>query len=99
MDETCTASINISLNTHSDPACGDVSHYVTISDNVVHPDDDSKYFIDGLQSDTWHNITVMLIYNNSGFRIFDRFVKTSLSKCKHQIYNLHGKNCYLCVYT
>ena len=38
VDEICTTSITISLNTYSHPACGDVSHNVTISDNVIYPD-------------------------------------------------------------
>ena len=36
VDEICTSSIVISLNTHSHPACGDVSYNVTISDNVIY---------------------------------------------------------------
>ena len=50
VDETCTTSIIISLNAHSHPTFGDVSHNVTISDNVVYPDTDggSNYIIDEL---------------------------------------------------
>ena len=83
MDEICTTSIIISLNTHSHPACGEVSHNVTISGNVIYPDMDggSKYTIDGLQSDTLYNITITSIYN-SGYRIVYRSVRTSLPKCK-----------------
>ena len=95
VDEVCATSINISLNTHNHPACGEVSHDVTISGNVVDPDDDSKYFINGLQSDTLHNITVTSIYNN-GSRIFNQRVRTSLPKCKYQILNLPDTSCYLC---
>ena len=89
VDETCTTSIIISLNTHSHPACGDVSHNVTISDNVVYPDTvgGSTYTIDELQSDTLYNITVTSTYN-SGYRIVYRSVRTSLAKCKCQIRNL-----------
>ena len=90
MDEICTTSINISLNTDSDPACGEVSHDVTISDNVVYPDGDSKYFIDRLQSNTLHNITVTSRYNYNGSRIFYQFVRTSSPKCKYQIHNLQN---------
>ena len=69
----------ISLNTHSHPSCGEVSHNVTISGNVIYPDTigGSKYTIDGLQSDTSYNITVTYTYN-SGSRIFYRSVRTSL---------------------
>ena len=89
MDEICTTSIIISLNTHSHPACGDVSHNVTISCNVVYPDTvgGSTYTIDKLQSDTLYNITVTSTYN-SGSRIVYQSVKTSLAKCKCQIRNL-----------
>ena len=99
MDEICTTSINISLDTISDPACGEVSHNVTISGSVVYPYDDSKYFINGLQSDTLHNVTVTLAYNYGGFRIFNRSVRTSLPKCKYQIHNLPSKNYYSCMCT
>ena len=83
VDEICTSSIVISLNTHSHPACGDVSHNVTISDNVVYPDTvgGSTYTIDELQSDALYNITVTSTYN-SGSRIVYRPVRTSLPKCK-----------------
>ena len=65
VDEICTTSITISLNTYSHPICGDVSHKVTISGNVVYPDsvDSSKYTIDNLQSDTLYNITVITKYS------------------------------------
>ena len=73
------------MKTLSHLACGEVSHIVTISDNVVlHSDDDSKYFIDGLESNTLHNITVAFTYNNNGSRIFNQSVRTSSSKCKYQ---------------
>ena len=36
IDEMCTTSVIISLNTHSHPACGEVSHNVTISGNVIY---------------------------------------------------------------
>ena len=93
VDEICATSIIISLSTHSDPACGEVSNNVTISDKVVYPNDDSKYFIDGLQSDTLHNITVTSTYNNNGFRIFNQLVRTSSPKCKYQIHNLQDTYC------
>ena len=86
MDEIYTTSIIISLNTHSHPACGDVSHNVTISDNVVYPDTvgGSNYTFDELQSDTLYNITVTSTYS-SGSRIVHRSVRTSLAKRKCQI--------------
>ena len=86
VDEICTTSIIISLNTHSHPACGDVSHNVTISDNVIYPDTvgGSTYTIDELQSNTLYNITVTSTYN-SGSRIVYRSVRTSLVKRKCQI--------------
>ena len=86
VDEICTTSIIISLNTHSHPSCGDVSHNVTISGNIIYPDsaDGSKYTIDGLQSDTLYNITVTSTYN-SGSRTVYQSVRTSLSERKCQI--------------
>ena len=82
----CTTSISISLNTHNDSVCGKASHIVTISGNVVNSTkfNDHKYFIDGLQSDTMHNITVTSTYNNNGSRILNRSVWTSSPKCKYQ---------------
>ena len=91
MNEICTTSIIISLNTHSHPACGDVSHNVTISGNVVYPDTvgGSTYTIDKLQSDTLYNITVTSTYN-SGSRIVYQSVRTSLPKRKFTL-TLHNK--------
>ena len=88
MDEICTTSIIISLNTHSHPACENVFHNVTISGNLIYPDsaDGSKYTIDGLQSDTLYNITVTSTYN-SGSRIVYRSVRTSLPKRKFSLIN------------
>ena len=84
MDEICTTSITISLSTYSHPICGDVSHKVTISGNVVYPDSvgSSKYIIDNLQSDTLYNITVMTTYNNDGSKKFTQSVRTIPSKGK-----------------
>ena len=92
MNETCTTSIIISLNTHSHPACGDVSYNVTISDNVIYPDtvDSSTYTIDELQSDTLYNITVTSTYN-SGSRIVYQPLRTSLPKRKSPLI-LHNKS-------
>ena len=79
MDEICTTSIIMSLNTYSHPACGDVSHNVTISGNVIYPVtiNGSKYTIDNLQSDTLYNITVTSMYN-SGTRTITETVNTPL---------------------
>ena len=84
MDEICTTSITISLNTYSHPACGDVSHNVTISGNVIYPDtiNGSKYTIDNLQSDTLYNITVTSMYNNGSKLSFTKLVKSSFGRCK-----------------
>ena len=84
VDEICTTSITISLNTYSHPACGDVSHNVTISGNVIYPDtiNGSKYTIDNLQSDTLYNITVTSTYN-SGSRIITQSMNTSSSRCQY----------------
>ena len=92
VNEILTTSIIISLNTHSHPACGDVSHNVTISDNVVYPDTvgSSNYTIDELQSDTLYNVTVTSTYN-SGSRIVCQSVRTSIAKRKCQIRNLPNK--------
>ena len=82
VDEICTTSITISLNTYGHPACGDVSHNVTISGNVIYPDtiNGSKYTIDNLQSDTLYNITVTSIYN-SGSRTLTQSVNTPSIRC------------------
>ena len=86
VDEICTTSIIISLNTHSHPACGDVSYNVTISGSVIYPDTvgGSTYTIDELQNDTLYNITVTFTYN-SGSRIVYQSLRTSLAKRKCQI--------------
>ena len=92
VDEICTLSITISFSTHTHPACGDVSHNVTISDNVIYPNTvggSNNYTIDELQSDTLYNITVTSTYN-SGSRIVYQSVRTSLPKCKF-ILTLHNK--------
>ena len=83
VDEICTTSIIISLNTYSHPACGDVSHNVTISGNVIYPDtiNGSKYTIDNLQSDTLYNITVTSTYN-SGSRTLTQSVNTPSIRCQ-----------------
>ena len=82
-EEICTTSIIISLNTHSHPSCGEVLHNVTISGNVVYPDTvgGSQYTIDGLQSDTLYNITVISTHNGST-RILNKVVRTSIPVCK-----------------
>ena len=82
-EEICTTSITISLNTHSHPSCGEVSHNVTISGNVVYPDtvSGSQYTIGGLQSDTLYNITVTSTHNGS-IRILNKDVRTIMPVCK-----------------
>ena len=83
-DEICTTSITISLNIYSHPACGDVSHQVSISGNVIiYPDTigGSKYTVYELQSDTSYNITVTLTYK-SGSKSVTKSVRTNPSKCK-----------------
>ena len=86
-EEICTTSITISLNTHNHPSCGEVSHNVTISGNVVYPNTvgGSQYTIDGLQSDTLYNITVTSTHNGS-IRIFNKDVRTILPACKSYSY-------------
>ena len=84
VDEICTTSITISLNTHSHPACGDVSHNVTISGNVIlYPDTigGSKYTIYELQSDTLYDIMVTSTYK-TGSKTITQSVRTNPSKCK-----------------
>ena len=83
VDKNCTTSITISLKTYSHPRCGDVSHNVTISGNVIYPDtiNGSKYTIDNLHSDTLYNVTVTSMYN-SGLRTTARSVNTSSSRCE-----------------
>ena len=75
------------MNAHSHPSCGEVSHNVTISGNVVYPDTvgGSQYTIDGLQSDTLYNITVTSTHNGS-IRIFNKDVRTILPVCKSYSY-------------
>ena len=51
VDEICTTSIIISLNTHSYPACENVSHNVTISGNVIYPGMDDGSNINTLLMD------------------------------------------------
>ena len=86
VDKMCTTSITISLNTHSHPSCGEVSHNVTTSGNIVYPDTvgGSTYTIYGLQSDTSYNITVISTYN-SGSRMVYRPVRTSLPTRKFPV--------------
>ena len=83
VDEICTTSITISLNTQSHPSCGEVSHNVIISGNVIYPDTvgGSQYTIDGLQSDTLYNITVTSTHNGS-IRILNKGVRTIIPVCK-----------------
>ena len=69
------------MNTHSHPSCGEVSHNVTISGNVVYPVGSSNYTIDGLQSDTLYSITVTSTHNGS-IRILNKDVRTTLPVCK-----------------
>ena len=73
------------MNTHCHPSCGEVSHNVTISGNVVYPDTvgGSQYTIDGLQSDsiTLYNVTVTSTHNGS-IRILNKDVRTSIPLCK-----------------
>ena len=84
MDEICTTSITISLNTYSHSACGDVSHNVTISGNVIYPVtiNGSKYTIDNLQNDTLYNITVTSKYNNGSRKLSTQSVNTSSIRCQ-----------------
>ena len=87
VDEICTTSITISLNTHNHSSCGEVSHDVTISGNVISPNttDGSKYTIDGLESNTLYNITVTSTHNGS-IRILNKDVGTILPVCKFVSY-------------
>ena len=83
VDEICTTSITISLNTYSHPVCGDVSHNVTISGNVIYPDtiNGSKYTIDNLHSDALYIVRVTSTYS-SGSRTLTQSVITVPSQCK-----------------
>ena len=71
------------MNIHNHPSCGEVSHNVTISGNVICPDTigGSMYTIDGLQSDTLYSITVTSTHNGN-IRILNKDVKTILPVCK-----------------
>ena len=87
MDEICTTSIAITLNTINHQTCGDVSHNVTISGHIIYPDNVggpiAKYAINELDSDRLYNIAVTSTHNSSS-RILNKSVSTSMSKCKFQ---------------
>lgn len=85
VDKICITSFNISLMIiQSHPACGNVSHFVTIAGEVIHPSnssDDTKYVVDELQGNTPYNITVNSKYK-SGTEITTQSVMTLLPKRK-----------------
>ena len=87
MDEICTTSIAITLNTINHQTCGDVSHNVTISGHVIYPDTVvgpiAKYATNELESDRLYNIAVTSAHNSSS-RLLTKFVNTSIPKCKFQ---------------
>ena len=87
VDEICTTSIAITLNTINHQTCGDVSHNVTISGHVVYPDTVEGpiaiYAINELESARLYNIAVTSIQNSS-YRILTKPVITSIPKCKFQ---------------
>ena len=87
MDEICTTSIAITLNTINHQTCGDVSYNVTISGHVIYPDSVEGsiaiYAINELESDRLYNIAVTFMHNSSS-RILHKFVRTSIPKCKFQ---------------
>ena len=70
--------------THNHPSCGEVSHIVTISGNVVYPNTigGSMYTIDELQSNTLYNITVTSTHNGN-IRILNKDVRTIIPSCKY----------------
>ena len=92
VDKICTTSMTISLNSHSHPACGDVSHNVTISGRVIYPDTigSLKYTINELQSDTLYNIAVTSTYGSGSREIAQLLVRTSPSESKicDYVYNI-----------
>ena len=85
VDEICTTSIAITLNTINHQICGDVSHNVTISGHVIYPDTVEGpiaiYAINELESDRLYNIAVTSTHNSSS-RILNKPVSTSMPKCK-----------------
>ena len=87
VDEICTTSIAITLNTINHQTCGDVSHNVTISGHVIYPDTVGGpiaiYAINELESDRLYNIAVTSTHNSSS-RILNKSVSTSIPKCKFQ---------------
>ena len=87
VDEICTTSIAITLNTINHQTCGDVSHNVTISGHVVYPDTVggpiAKYTITELESNRLYNIGVISTYSSSS-RILNKSVRISIPKCKFQ---------------
>ena len=87
VDEICTTSIAITLNTINHQTCGDVSHNVTISGHVIYPDTVggpiAKYSINELEINRLYNIAVTSTHNSSS-RIVTKSVSTSIPKCKFQ---------------
>ena len=87
MDEICTTSIAITLNTINHQTCGDVSHNVTISGHVIYPDTVEGpiaiYAINELESDRLYNIAVTSTHNSSSKTLI-KPVSTSMPKCKFQ---------------
>ena len=95
VDEICTTSIAITLNTINHQTCGDVSHNVTISGHVIYPDTVegpiAKYAINELESNRSYNIAVTSTYSSS-FRILNKSVRTTIPKCKLQLIAIYGTN-------
>ena len=87
VDEICTTSISITLNTIDYQTCGDVSQNVTISGHVIYPDTVggpiAMYAIKEPESDRLYNISVTSMHNSS-FKILNKSVRTSMPKCKFQ---------------
>ena len=97
MDEICTTSIAITLNTINHQTCGDVSHNVTISGHVIYPDNVGGpiaiaiYAINELESKRLYNIAVTSTHNSSS-RILNKSVRTTIPKCKVQLIAIYGIN-------
>ena len=86
VDEICTTSIAITLNTINHQTCGDVSHNVTISDNATYRDivgGPVKYAINELHSDSMYYILVTSTHNGSS-QIVNKPVRTFSPKSKFQ---------------
>ena len=72
------------MNNYNHPACGNVSHNVTVPGNIVDMTSGSVYTIKRLLSDTLYNITVTSTYNSIS-KISTKSVRTLMPMRKLQL--------------